>query len=176
MPGDEQQAGGPPPGGMPGGEQQAGVGEGDENVFGEDETMSNGQMAGAEDAFDRSLEEFDAIMGQEQEQMAAQGVGTAADEAFQSAGQIGGPMGTGGQESGAGSAGGDQGGQSARANRPVFEDPSIREQNAPQVEGCNDEDKVAQQLCEAATEEEDPFLRAALWNEYNEYKQIILRQ
>ena len=43
-------------------------------------------------------------------------------------------------------------------------------------EGCDDEDKVARQLCEAATEEEDPFLRAALWDEYNEYKNIILRQ
>ena len=37
-------------------------------------------------------------------------------------------------------------------------------------------DKVARQLCEAATKEEDPFLRAALWDEYNEYKKIIARQ
>jgi hypothetical protein len=31
-------------------------------------------------------------------------------------------------------------------------------------------------LCEAATEEKDPFLRAALWNEYNEYRRILARQ
>ena len=46
----------------------------------------------------------------------------------------------------------------------------------PQVEGCTDTDKVARQLCEAATEEEDPFLRGALWDEYNEYKSILSRQ
>jgi hypothetical protein len=154
---------------------QASQGEGNENIFGDDGTMSDGQMAGTEGAFDRSLEEFDAIMGQEQEQMSAQGVGTAADEAFGAAGQIGGPMGSGDQQPAGGQAGGDQGGQSANS-MPVFEDPSIRDQNSPQVEGCTDDDKVARQLCEAATEEEDPFLRAALWDEYNEYKQIILRQ
>jgi hypothetical protein len=44
------------------------------------------------------------------------------------------------------------------------------------VEGCKDQDKVARQLCEAATEEQDPFLRAALWDEYNEYKRILARQ
>jgi hypothetical protein len=44
------------------------------------------------------------------------------------------------------------------------------------IEGCEDDDKVARQLCEAATEEKDPFLRAALWNEYNEYRRILARQ
>ena len=43
------------------------------------------------------------------------------------------------------------------------------------VQGCNDQDRVARQLCEAATEENDPFLRAALWDEYNEYKKLIAR-
>ncbi|HZL93799.1 MAG TPA: hypothetical protein VFB99_09145, partial [Vicinamibacterales bacterium] len=46
----------------------------------------------------------------------------------------------------------------------------------PTVQGCNDADKVARQLCEAATQEADPFLRAALWDEYNEYKKILARQ
>lgn len=44
------------------------------------------------------------------------------------------------------------------------------------VEGCDDRDRVARQLCEAATKEDDPFLRAALWDEYNEYKKILARQ
>ena len=43
------------------------------------------------------------------------------------------------------------------------------------VQGCNDQDRVARQLCEAATQENDPFLRAALWDEYNEYKKLIAR-
>jgi hypothetical protein len=46
---------------------------------------------------------------------------------------------------------------------------------AATIEGCNDQDRVARQLCEAATQERDPFLRAALWDEYNEYKRIIAR-
>ena len=50
------------------------------------------------------------------------------------------------------------------------------QETTPQVEGCEDVDKVARQLCEAATKEEDPFLRAALWDEYNEYKKIVARQ
>jgi hypothetical protein len=53
---------------------------------------------------------------------------------------------------------------------PEPEDP------AKQVQGCNDRDKVARQLCEAATAEKDPFLRGSLWNEYNEYKKILARQ
>ena len=32
---------------------------------------------------------------------------------------------------------------------------------------------LLRQLCEAATEEEDPFLRATLWEEYNEYKKVL---
>jgi len=40
------------------------------------------------------------------------------------------------------------------------------------VQGCNDQDRVARQLCEAATKENDPFLRGALWDEYNQYKKI----
>jgi hypothetical protein len=44
------------------------------------------------------------------------------------------------------------------------------------VKGCGEPDKVARQLCEAATQEKDPFLRAALWDEYNQYKKILARQ
>ena len=46
----------------------------------------------------------------------------------------------------------------------------------PTVEGCEDDDTVARQLCEAATKEEDPLLRAALWDEYNGYKRILASQ
>jgi protein-S-isoprenylcysteine O-methyltransferase Ste14 len=31
-------------------------------------------------------------------------------------------------------------------------------------------------LCELATVEEDPFLRAALWEEYNQYRRLVARQ
>ena len=185
----EQQAGGPPPGqpvpgeaddptaGQDGSEtRQAQGGPADENVFGDGiETTGDGQMAEAEGAFDRSLEEFDAIMGDEQEQMARTGVGSAADEAFGSAGEIGNAIGSNEQPSGQGAQGEENPSESGNP-MPVFEDRSGDDQTAAQVEGCNDQDKVARQLCEAATEEQDPFLRAALWDEYNDYKQIILRQ
>jgi hypothetical protein len=54
-------------------------------------------------------------------------------------------------------------------------DNTPRQRTLPQVEGCDDSDTVARQLCEAATQEQDPFLRAALWDEYNEYKRILGR-
>jgi hypothetical protein len=46
---------------------------------------------------------------------------------------------------------------------------------AASIEGCNDGDRVLRQLCEAATQEKDPFLRASLWDEYNEYKRLVAR-
>jgi hypothetical protein len=132
-------------------------------------------MSSAEDAFGQSLEEFDAIMGEEQESMARSGVGTAADEAFGAAGEIGNPMGSTEAQAGSGTQGAENGSETANPTRSN-ENRSGNNDNTERVEGCNDEDKVARQLCEAATEEEDPFLRAALWDEYNEYKNIILRQ
>jgi hypothetical protein len=131
-------------------------------------------MSSAEDAFGQSLEEFDAIMGEEQESMARSGVGTAADEAFGAAGQIGNPAGSSDMPAGDAAAGA-EGGES-QSESTVFRDSAGTDDTTERVEGCNDQDKVARQLCEAATEEEDPFLRAALWDEYNEYKEIILRQ
>ena len=50
------------------------------------------------------------------------------------------------------------------------------DQAVAMVEGCEDNDPILRQLCEAATKEEDPFLRATFWEEYNEYKKILTRQ
>ena len=63
-----------------------------------------------------------------------------------------------------------------KINTPKYIKYSYEENNIDSVEGCEDKDVVARQLCEAASQEDDPFLRAALWDEYNEYKKIILRQ
>ncbi|MCZ6498271.1 MAG: hypothetical protein O6765_06065, partial [Gammaproteobacteria bacterium] len=148
----------------------------DQDVFGDGTQIgSDGQMANAEDAFNRSLEEFDAIMGDEREAMARAGVGSAADDAFGAAGDIGKPVDAHEMPVGEGAQGVEDG---AETNNPlsVFENRSEAERTAAQIEGCDDQDKVARQLCEAATEENDPFLRAALWDEYNEYKKIIVRR
>jgi hypothetical protein len=141
------------------------------------------------------LEDFDEIMGAESEQMAQQGIGSAADEIFREVGAIGSGSNSGsnsGSSSGGASAGADDeqlsgasgggnvntsgGGDSSSGGGSVFEQSARQDRTSPQIEGCEDENKVARQLCEAATEEEDPFLRAALWEEYNEYKRILGRQ
>ena len=112
------------------------------------------------------------------------GVGTAADEGFGSAGVMGargdggadsGGTPTGGGQSGGGQAGG-SGDNDAAGQRPVLARAVLPDEPPVSVEGCEDTDKVARQLCEAATKEEDPLLRAALWDEYNEYKKILARQ
>jgi hypothetical protein len=73
---------------------------------------------------------------------------------------------------GGGNTPGGDGGQ-AGSNLPPG---NVAESSAAAVKGCADTDKVARQLCEAATQESDPFLRAALWDEYNQYKKILARQ
>ena len=137
-------------------------------------------MADAEGVFNESLEDFDAIMGAEREQMAAQGIGSAADEVFRDAGSIGGAAGgssTMPDQNQAGGTTGAQSAQPAQSGAPVFgPSDSADASTAVEIEGCEDEDTVARQLCEAASNEEDPFLRAALWDEYNEYKRILARQ
>jgi hypothetical protein len=72
------------------------------------------------------------------------------------------------------SAGGSAGGAGATGTAQAG--PDEASEPPATIEGCEDTDKVARQLCEAATEEKDPFLRAALWNEYNEYRRILARQ
>jgi hypothetical protein len=133
-------------------------------------------------------------MSKEQEAVARAGGGAAADEALQKAGEAGqggdeagGPGGNGsGGESGSADAEGGAGGGSSssrggrggsqQAGSTVGDEGVAPEEQAATVKGCNDTEKVARQLCEAATAEQDPFLRAALWDEYNEYKKILARQ
>jgi hypothetical protein len=114
-------------------------------------------------------------MSREQGEIAKQGGGAAAD-AGAAAGADGedGAGGEGGDEAAgaAGDASGEGGGGEAAATiRDLGPDTAA----VATVQGCNDQDRVARQLCEAATQENDPFLRAALWDEYNEYKKLIAR-
>ena len=119
-------------------------------------------------------------MGAEREAIASSGIGSAADQAFGSASSIGSSSDDPSSQipSNSGITGaGQEGMNESRSSSPVIGISANNEDDTNStVEGCEDEDKVARQLCEAATEEEDPFLRAALWDEYNEYKSIILRQ
>jgi hypothetical protein len=170
-----------------------GGGSGDETGSGD----ASQAGAGAEGEFDRSLGDFDQIMKSEQDKIARTGGGTAADRIFKQAGQNGGGA-DGGDEAGGnggangsvaqaggegeqqqqggsagGSSGAQEGGAGAKADVPTDAGP---EQTVASVQGCSDQDKVARQLCEAATKEKDPFLRASLWDEYNQYKKILAKQ
>ena len=171
--GEEQTAGGPQ---MPPGSQSGQQGE-EQTAGGQTGSWPEGTQAGAgqqgrggDDEFDRSLEDFDRIMGSEQASMARAGIGTAADEILGQTAEVGGspdvPVGQ--------SRGGDS--SNSRENQSFRADETMDEETTLLVEGCEDDDTVARQLCEAATEEEDPFLRAALWEEYNEYNKILARQ
>jgi len=139
---------------------------GTEGVFGSSETFGRAG-SGADEAFGESLEEFDEQMSSEQEAIGQAGGGSAADEALQEAGgQIEGPAGGGGP--------GNQtsGGPLAEVDDPRL-DPA---RNGPPVEGCVDEDPNARMLCEYATREPDPFVKANLWDEYNEYVRVVRNQ
>ena len=182
--GDSRQAGGQESGdgGLGGDSDGAGGEQGDWPGGGAGGTGAAGRVSEAEGIFNESLEDFDEIMGAEQEAIARGGVGSAADEGFGGAGSPGGDgsIPGGGADGGddvltGGSAGGG-GGNDPASQRPVLARAQLPEEAPPPVEGCADTDKVARQLCEAATKEEDPLLRAALWDEYNEYKKIIALQ
>jgi hypothetical protein len=156
------------------------------NPFGGAGDNPTGQ--GGDEAFN-NRRDFDGRMKNEQQTIAKAGGGAAADEALGRAGQPGGADGAGGAGgsnaggSSAGGAGGGGGGSSSvggpgggsggSGSADVAPGP---EEPTKTVQGCNDQDKVARQLCEAATQEKDPFLRGSLWNEYNEYKKILARQ
>ena len=184
--GDSRQAGGGQEAGDGGfGGDTAGAG-GEEGTWpgsGAGGTGATGRVSDAEGIFNESLEDFDEIMGAEQEAIARGGIGSAADEGFGGAGGVPGGDGSmpgGGADGGGnvptgGSAGGG-GGNDPASRRPILARAELPEEAPPPVEGCEDTDKVARQLCEAATKEEDPLLRAALWDEYNEYKKIIAIQ
>lgn len=156
----ESGAGGDAPGGG-GRDGQDSGGGGDSDVFGSGGERTAGTGGGGEDEFDRALEDFDNVISEEQEAI-ARGSGEAADEAVASAGGSG-VMGSGEPS---------QSGERAIIGGPAG---APRDRTSAQVEGCNDDDTVARQLCEAATMEQDPFLRAALWDEYNQYKRILGR-
>jgi hypothetical protein len=109
-------------------------------------------------------------MGREQEAIAREGGGPAADSTV--AQEETGGAGGGDSNSAAPGAGNGASGDAAARVRELGPDPAA----VATVQGCNDADRVARQLCEAATQEQDPFLRAALWDEYNEYKKLVARQ
>jgi hypothetical protein len=149
-----------------GGGSASGGGSAGNGVAGGDGAGSGGQ--GGDEEFDRSLGDFDRDMEQERERVAREGGGPAADSAVGRPADAGSGIG----QAEVGGDGNSDGGPAGAQVRELGPDDAAA---VATVQGCNDADRVARQLCEAATKEEDPFLRAALWDEYNEYKKLLAR-
>ena len=126
---------------------------------------------GGDEEFDKSLGDFDREMGREQERSRRKAA-VRPPIRVASAAERGGEGGEGGEAGGNGgnakAAAATAAGSAGAPVRDLGPDTAA----VATVAGCNDQDRVARQLCEAATEEKDPFLRAALWDEYNEYKKL----
>jgi len=135
------------------------------------------------DQFNRSIDTFDGIMGQEQQATSNTGIDRTNEPAGAGEDSNEGEMSSVvGQESENTVIAGGQMNEGFESQASEQGDDSFGEgildgyARVSAIEGCDDENIVAQQLCEAATLEEDPFLRAALWREYNLYREILESQ
>jgi hypothetical protein len=124
---------------------------------------------GGDEEFEESLGDFDRGMSREQDELARAGSGPSAYSRVSGAADSGGVGADGGA---AGDASGVAAGGGSEGDGVAVRDLGPDSEALATVEGCNDQDRVARQLCEAATKEDDPFLRAALWDEYNEYRKL----
>ncbi len=153
------------------------------------------QRAGLDRELEESLSEFDGMLLREQETLEERRQDIAAAEAAAAAGSGGGsgsgafgggasgaassgggdaggePPGEGGAASGASPdapGGEEQGGSSAGSSQSGEAAP--RDRIPPDISDGADDDIIARQLREAAMAEDDPELRARLWQEYRDYK------
>jgi hypothetical protein len=163
-----ERASGDVPGGPASGTARNGAGG--ESGAPEDNPFGDGTRGqGGDEAFDRSLGDFDSVITREQDAIAHAG-GVAADESLSRADQ---PDSASEQSTGSGVGGvPDDAVTGERDGRPSSPVEAVADEPITPIEGCADGDKVARQLCEAARLEADPFLRSALWDEYNERKRI----
>lgn len=119
-------------------------------------------------AFEDALGDFDGAIAREREGAAARSPGLPSDDA--GGGTIGGGAGSDGSGAEDGEAtqpgGFPTGGEIARAPAP----PGRSGPNDIDTADARDDDIIARQLREAAMAESDPELKAALWEEYQRYK------
>ncbi len=125
----------------------------------------------------RELEEsiggFDETLGNEQREIAAAG---RVMEGFDTEGGDGESSGElidlGSQSASSNSVGGAASGSGSAPSSPLsgMSDEQIQERTPEDVHRTIDDDIIARQLREAAIAEEDPALRARLWDEYRKYK------
>ncbi len=154
---------------------------------------SGERVEGLDRDLERSLEEIDGILLEEQQRLAreagAAAGGSGADAADAGAGGTGDPSGDGAVESGptteTDTTGGSESMPAGGGETPDSEESTDagggttgddRSRVPPDVGDGSDDDIVARQLREAAMEEEDPELRERLWDEYREYKRSTSAQ
>jgi hypothetical protein len=150
------------------------------------------RAAELEGELDRSLEEFDGVLLEEQRRLdhasgeAGNASGGDASEGVPGGGEASSPgAGPAGDSPSAGSRN-DAGGSEMRGASPGeagdssgavgggdADGPRRDPRVPPDVGDGSDDDIIARQLREAATAEDDPELRARLWDEYRAYKDSI---
>lgn len=146
------------------------------------------KAARLDESLDESLSEFDRMLMREQEKLAEQrgsgggGPGSDVQAEHGSGATAGEGDGRGGAEGDSGAGDSDTvaetaswgGGGGVPEAEGMTEDPPGDEETSPRVPpdvgDGSDDDVVARQLREAATQEDDPELREALWEEYRKYK------
>ena len=117
---------------------------------------------------DESLGDFDQVLHEEQQEVAAVGRNT---EGFGGGGSRGG-IGLGEQAAGSGGSVAVINESAVRPESPTasMSEDEIRERTPDDVPMAADDDIIARQLREAALAEEDAALRERLWDEYRKYK------
>lgn len=161
-------------GGLPGG--VGGMGQ-DGDCLGGGAGGRVGEIPGESDAeragrlgqvLDESLGDFDQVLHEEQQEVAAVGRNT---EGFGGGGSSGG-IGLGEQAAGSGGSVAVINESAVRPESPTasMSEDEIRERTPDDVPMAADDDIIARQLREAALAEEDAALRERLWDEYRKYK------
>jgi len=134
------------------------------------------RTAGLDSELNRSMEEFDGLLLEEQRRIAEEAGSAGGDGGAAAAGgatsagstRHGGAGASGGSpDAPSGEAGEEEGGAAGAASSASGDQrPSVPDD----VGDGSDDDVIARQLREAAMSEQDPELREKLWQEYRDYK------
>jgi hypothetical protein len=157
-----------------GGETGTG-GAGSVGEFPEESAEERAERLGRE--LDESIGGFDETLGEEQREIAAAGRVVDGFDTDGGGGEgSGGTISLGSQTAPTNPDGGMSGSGSGVQTSPIagMSQQQIEERTPDDVPIMVDDDIVARQLREAALVEEDPDLRARLWDEYKKYKGLLV--
>jgi hypothetical protein len=136
------------------------------------------RKARLEDALEKSVDDFDGVIAEEQREISTvgrdtEGFGGGAGGSGGSRVGLGKQAGGGVQGTGQGSDGvASNAGSGATASVDTMSEEEISERTPDDIPVLVSEDIVAKQLREAALAEDDPALRERLWEEYRNYNKL----